>query len=802
MQLSKQKWIIYLLLISVLIGGGYFRFVGHNWDDKTYLHPDERFLSSVASSIHDNDLAKFNVNQICQTRYPDSQGVGSFFDSLCSNWNPKNIKGVSYVYGELPLFIVRIIAEKIAAYGNASKLVAYGAIHFVGRSVSALADCMTIFFIFLIGRRLFGNWPGLLAAMFYALSVFPIQLSHYFTTDAFTNLPVVIAFWFAVRVMDNNKWRDYVGFGIALGAAVSSRLNIMPFFSVVGLASLIYGFSRLSASVLNRRFLHFFFWLFVKLILCMVIALFTFRTFNPHAFTGGPGIEGFFNLSLSQPWLADIQSVHGLMLGASGYPPDYQWEDRIHYLFPLKNIVIWGLGLPLGLIACLAVIAAIFFVIRRYPGWVRVLLPLYFISIYFGFMGSYRVMTMRYLMPLYPFLALLAAWFMVIVINKSWKWVQAQTNGLLWYRQVIFYSSCSLLVLVLFSTCLYANMFVSIYQRQLTRVEATRWIYANFPAGLSTLLTTAEGKNVLINGTLLSKVKTTGNQTGILSLSRKPIEVRLNASADGQINYLKLFRLRGNKKMVIKTKLYDNQNKPLGQAQLAVNLSRRKITNLDDSYQIRLNKPINLKANQPVIIQISTDGPPAQVIGSSLANEGPWDDAVPFSVCSLPSTVPLTHDTPSGLSNPQCMMLNEMGNWYPHFDITMAYDDNVEKYHSILDGLSQADYYIISSNRFYATESRIPSRFPMTIKFYQALFNGELGYDLIKVVSSYPSVGNFEIADTYVPFLRQDEWLKRWGPEEAFTVYDHPVVFIFKKNKNFKRQNLEALLNPTPMMDS
>src|SRR4030043_567067 len=40
-----------VLLICILIIGGFFRFIGIQWGDFQYLHPDERFLIWVGADI-------------------------------------------------------------------------------------------------------------------------------------------------------------------------------------------------------------------------------------------------------------------------------------------------------------------------------------------------------------------------------------------------------------------------------------------------------------------------------------------------------------------------------------------------------------------------------------------------------------------------------------------------------------------------------------------------------------------------------------------------------------------------------
>src|SRR5262249_48906746 len=117
---GRDDLVALLLLILVLGAAAYFRFVGQNWDDYTHLHPDERFMTDVASSIGgplrltDKDPKYLNQHlQYCMDKYPESGGVGPFFDSLCSNWYPNNVGHGLYVYGELPLFITRMSAEMV-----------------------------------------------------------------------------------------------------------------------------------------------------------------------------------------------------------------------------------------------------------------------------------------------------------------------------------------------------------------------------------------------------------------------------------------------------------------------------------------------------------------------------------------------------------------------------------------------------------------------------------------------------------------------------------------------------------------
>jgi len=97
-RIDGQSILIALLLLLVMGSGAYFRFVGLNWDDFTHLHPDERFLTQVVTSI------------------APVSGIGEYFNTAESSLNPNNRGAGFYVYGTLPLFIVLWM---IAGYGSA-----------------------------------------------------------------------------------------------------------------------------------------------------------------------------------------------------------------------------------------------------------------------------------------------------------------------------------------------------------------------------------------------------------------------------------------------------------------------------------------------------------------------------------------------------------------------------------------------------------------------------------------------------------------------------------------------------------
>src|SRR4051812_20757580 len=144
-------------LFGIMLLAALLRFTGQNWDQGQNLHPDERFITMVATWI----------------KWPSS--LGEYFDTAVNPLSPYNNKDFpTFIYGTFPLYLDKL-------YGQLTGHTIYGNFHLASRSVSAIADLVTIFFLFLIARRLFNEKIALLAALLYALSVLPIQLSHFGT---------------------------------------------------------------------------------------------------------------------------------------------------------------------------------------------------------------------------------------------------------------------------------------------------------------------------------------------------------------------------------------------------------------------------------------------------------------------------------------------------------------------------------------------------------------------------------------------------------------------------------------------
>lgn len=98
---------------------------------------------------------------------------------------------------------------------------------------------------------------------------------------------------------------------------------------------------------------------------------------------------------------------------------------------------------------------------------------------------------------------------------------------------------------------------------------------------------------------------------------------------------------------------------------------------------------------------------------------------------------------------------------------------------AIISGLNNAVYFLIQSRRVFMNHQRLPKLYPKTANFYNSLFDGKMGFTQIKEFNSYPKlkVGSLklEVADETA--------------EETWSVFDHPVIRVFKKTKQLSTKD-------------
>ncbi|MDF1500884.1 MAG: DUF2298 domain-containing protein [Anaerolineales bacterium] len=730
-----RDWLPGVGLILILSIAAYLRFVGLNWDSFTHLHPDERFLTLVQSSL----------------QVPGS--ISEYFDTQNSPLNPYNVGHRFFVYGTFPIFLVRYIGEWVGQTG-------YDEIHLVGRAVSASFDLISIVIVYYIGKRLYGRPVGLLAALFTSLSALLIQHAHFFVVDPVANTFILAGFYFAVRIMDDNRPLDYAFFGIALGLAVASKISAAPLAVTAVIAAAVYLFKTDDA-----RRQEIFKQIVVFLLLAAAFSLLTFRIFQPYAFKG----PSFFNLSLNPDWLANMSEISGQQQGNTDAPYALQWADRQPVWFSLKNMVLWGLGLPLGLLAWAGYAWALAQTIRG--RWQRHLLPVVWTGAFFLWQSIGFTMAMRYQLPIYPLLSVFAGW----GILEAWRTFDSRPDPYRKWGKIVV---GVVAVIGILGTAFYAFAFHAIYRTPLTRAEASRWIYQNIP-GTVNLVVEKDGAQKL-------EVLPMPQDFVLVPGSTHIVEVSTDLSGTLTEIWLPFVRTENGvtASLALQVSLTSEPNSGVEYARTKI--ARERTTMEEFDIRLELEEPVQIDPETRIFFNVENTGESAvHMRGTRLVHETTWDDGLPW-----------------GIDGRNLNGRYEVRNLelYWHDDQDDDQNGVADKLERIAEFLDESEYLLISSNRQYGTITRVPVRYPLTIAYYRALFGcpepmtvlecgvraevGELesalGYELVKVFESHPRLGPIEINDQLA--------------EEAFTVYDHPKVLIFKKTEAYSKQAVYDLL--------
>jgi YYY domain-containing protein len=469
---SPSSWKTNLVFILILLVGAVFRFSGLNWDDSLHQHPDERYMTMVAESIR------------------GVESIAAYFDTATSTLNPLNHG--SYTYGMFPLFITRMVAQWV-------KMTSYDSITLVGRFLSGLFDLAAVWALYILAKRLYNQKVALLAAALAAVAVLPIQLSHFFTVDSFSTVFVVVSFYFLLSAIpldlknthvnaDNYKY--FVFFGLSVGLAGACKVNTLPVLAMVFLSGAIYLFQIRK----QPRFLASLGTILLGLFFSVLSAFLAFRVFQPYAFAG----PSFSDLAINKRWYEVIKEVTNQVAGNSEWPPNHHWTNRpVQYAW--VNMVLWGMGIPLGLAAWFGWGWA---GVQIWKGnWRKHLFPFVWVLVYFIWQNAQFWRYMRYFIPIYPFLILFAAWAVVEFSSKfegKWKRIKEIGRNLSLQRAEIKANwkgllGVGLLTVVLLCTFTYAFAFSRIYTRDHSRVQASHWILENIQGPLNLKLDTEEG---------------------------------------------------------------------------------------------------------------------------------------------------------------------------------------------------------------------------------------------------------------------------------------------------------------------
>jgi len=433
-----------VVLYGIVLLGFLLRLYGLNWDSGNSFHPDERQIM-------------FHVTVLT---WPKS--MAQFLDPVNSPLNPH-----FFAYGSFPLYLLASLGYVLVRISPA--LGSFTNLTLVGRVLSALFDSGTTLFTGLLALKLTrDDTPGrryvwriaLLAAALVACTPFQLQLSHFYTVDTILLFFVILTVYGCVHLIDTEhpiRWALLVGLGYGLALATK--------FSAAPLAV------PLLVAVLLRWRKQDFFTSLTSLLIAGFFTIIVLLIAEPYAL-----------LDMSN-FIQQVADQGSLARGTLDLPYVRQFAGTIPYAYEAKNMLWWGMGLLLGLAAGAGIVWAGMQLWRRkaseFAGW---LVVLSWILVYGAITGSFFVKFMRYMLPVYPFLTLLAAAVLVSFTRLTWKQVsEVAENGTLrkpsTRERVVRIASISAIMLVLGGTLFQGLALLNVYSQPNTHVQASTWIY-------------------------------------------------------------------------------------------------------------------------------------------------------------------------------------------------------------------------------------------------------------------------------------------------------------------------------------
>ncbi|HVM94777.1 MAG TPA: glycosyltransferase family 39 protein, partial [Candidatus Acidoferrales bacterium] len=394
-----------LWLVAIVLFAALVRFPNIAWDQNHFFHPDER---AVAYAVQRIDFPHLKLD-------PD------FF-----------------AYGSLPIYLAKISSDVVSLVDR--NATSYDGVIVNGRRLSALMGTLTVLLLILLGTRLYGQTVGLLAGFLLAAAVLHVQNSRFLTVDVPLTLFVLLGLSQLVRVCDEGKARHFLMAGICIGLAVANKFSAMPLFLPLGIAALHRYF-------VERRFIS----VSGKVLLAVVAAALAFALAEPYAILR---FDRFYH---------DIVEQSGMVRNAGQFPYTTQYMYTPKYVYDLTQLILWGMAPLLGVVAVWATATRIGVAwrSRRATEWVLLswVIPFFLVT------GWFEVKFPRYLLPIYPLMALWAA---------DWL-VQRYRRGTLFGRMA--------LPAVVLGTLAATFAFVSTYTRPHTIVTASEWFYQHIPPG-------------------------------------------------------------------------------------------------------------------------------------------------------------------------------------------------------------------------------------------------------------------------------------------------------------------------------
>ena len=312
------------------------------------------------------------------------------------------------------------------------------AFHIISRSISALCGILSIYFVYLLSKKIYSKNIALLSSLIFSLTYLHARDSHFGTTDVPLTFLIILSYLFITDILLSGK--NYICAGILSGLSASIKYNGAILALPILIANLIYrknSEGKITRKIFDRNI----FFSAGSMALSFIIT-------SPYIILD------------YKPFLKNLRFITKSVKQGIGM------EFGIGWLFYLKLTLRYGIGLPL-LLTSLIGILYLFYRHKKED--------IFFLSfplVYYLLIGNSYGVFSRYMIPIFPFLCIFSG----IVIYKAISSIKVFKN---YDLQVSLFVS----ILIMAPSIYNLVTFNRIIAMEDTRNIAVSWIKKNIATG-------------------------------------------------------------------------------------------------------------------------------------------------------------------------------------------------------------------------------------------------------------------------------------------------------------------------------
>lgn len=405
------------MLLSLILLSAILRFYNLTWGAPFYFHPDERNIAASVSQLH-------------------------FPDQLHPHF---------FAYGTLPIYMIYLFSVLQNALSSSGQLTNIFSVTFEqaiisSRILSSVLSVLLVLSIFLIGKKLFDQKTGLIAAFLSVFSVGFIQYAHFGTFEMWLALGSLWLFYFCARLWQEDSLANILFVGVIMGLLISVKVSsfVLFFIPLVCIAA----HYRRSFTIIKMLL----FILTAGIFYSMTSA---FSLFDRQAFFSSMKYESEVVL-------------HTLPVFYTG-----SFFETTPVLFQFTSIYPFFLN-PVVTALFVLSFTYVFLQLAKKFDPALFLSTIFFLVLFFS-QAFFFAKWSRYMVPTLPFIYLIVAYCM----KHALKYLEKRK--LVVYKYILFFTLCISSVVFAFS------FFITVYMREDSRVQAEDWASKYLPSDAAIL---------------------------------------------------------------------------------------------------------------------------------------------------------------------------------------------------------------------------------------------------------------------------------------------------------------------------